>query len=587
MTITGIKAMDLTTPDRLGRRAVLVALASGIGGILWVLGDAAASTPLAPLTPPDPPAAALLPAAWVVDPAGWSGLGGLPHRLGAMEMHWPGFLMALLLVAGSALAVVHPGAFQRPAPYRLPRARAIIAYVSAVLIGLALPATVLLLGNLIGPRSALAVGGAMRVAIGVIVFCAFLWTLAGQDIWHPRALVRFAHGGVAGFGIVGAFALAIVLLVPFGPVADADAVSAAIRDLGLGRPGATWGTVLGWRLLLLGLAFALTGAVAVMAGPQSVGPGPRLGAGVVAAAVLVLLLGAAWSASRAAARLTGELAPDVVTELSLTPGSPRTVVLLPGSGRTAVARRTGGHDAETLHLNRECSDESTALPAPSAENVQRLESALAATGGAVSVRASRILACLAALHALRFEPDRAAQALFEDPAPGRLPLANLGAAVRGLVERSGTPAARRWLALLADTTRFTGDPEIRSRLARRLAAPAESTATVTGVLGIEGPALWRVALVRGVGPGQQGSPALYSPITGEQVLQYMAAAAAPDAVGRFVLTGVGAGTWQLALLAPEGATAVSVATLSVRGDPGQFSVPAANRRDLGLIRLSR
>jgi hypothetical protein len=71
------------------------------------------------------------------------------------------------------------------------------------------------------------------------------------------------------------------------------------------------------------------------------------------------------------------------------------------------------------------------------------------------------------------------------------------------------------------------------------------------------------------------------------VLQYMAAAATPDAEGHFTLTGVGTGTWQVALLGPEGFSATALAALSVRGDPGQFSVLAAGRRDLGTIRLSR
>lgn len=587
MTISGFKADIPTTPHRLGRRALLVALTSAIGGMLWVVGDAANPSHLAPLAPPAPPAASLLPADWVLEPSRWQGLAAMPQRLGAVGLHWPGFFLALVLVAGSALAVIHPGAFQRPAPYRLPRPRAVIAFASALLVGMALPATVLLLGTLIGPKSGFEVSRAMRVAIGVIAFCACLWTLAGQDIWHPRALVRFAHGGVAGFGIAGTFTLAVVLLHPLRAVPEAGLVAAAIRDLGLGSPGATWGTVLLWRLLVLGAAFGLAGAVAVMAGPQSVGPAPRMGAGAAAALMLVLLLGAGWGLSRAAAGLASDLGPDLVAELSLNPGTARTAGLLPGGARVAVARRTTVHDTETLQLYRECTDDKTDLPAPSAENIQRLENALAATGGAVSVRASRMIACLSGLRALRFEPEEAVAVLLGDTAPGRLPLATFGAAVRGVVERSATTSSRRWIARLADSTRFTGDREVLDRLDRILAVSSESSATVTGVLSIDAPAQWRLALVRGVPAGRTDSPVLYAPITGGQVLRYMAAATAPDAAGRFTLGAVAPGTYQIALLAPEGATAASVAALSVRGEPGQFSVLAGSRLDLGTIRLNR
>ncbi len=576
-----MKALDATTPLHLGRRAALVALAAGLGGALWVIGDAAAPVHLGPLGPPAAPTAALVPAAWTFEPTAWHGLAGLPARLGSMGLHWPGFLLALLLVAGAALAIIHPGAFQRPAPYRLPRSRAIIAYVSALLIGMALPATVLLVANLVGPGSAPAFTAAMRVCFGVVAFCACLWTLAGQDIWHPRALVRFTHGGMAGFGIAGVFTIAALLLLPFEPVVDAGAVAAAIRDLGQGSPGSTWGTVLGWRLVLVGLAFAAAGAVAVMAGPQSVGSPPRLGAGVVALVTTVLLVAAGAAAARSAGTLARDLDPEVVAELQLTVGPPRFVALLSGDGRVTVGT------AAAMEAGRECAGAEGAVPAPSDENLQRVRAALASTGGAVSVRASRLLACLAVLHALRFEPDAAAAALFDDPAPGRLPLATLGAAARGVVDRSQAPAARRWLGSIADSIRFTGSGAVGTTLRRRLGAPPESAATVEGILAVAAPTRWRVALVRGVPTGAAAPAASRTPLTGERILQSMAVAATPDAAGRFVLAGVPAGTWQVALLAPEGTAARDIAALSVRNDPGQFSVLAADRRDLGTIRLSR
>jgi hypothetical protein len=47
-----------------------------------------------------------------------------------------------------------------------------------------------------------------------------------------------------------------------------------------------------------------------------------------------------------------------------------------------------------------------------------------------------------------------------------------------------------------------------------------------------------------------------------------------------------AGRFQLALLAPEGTAPERLRGLSVAGDPGQFIVAAASRRDLGTIPIS-
>jgi len=67
----------------------------------------------------------------------------------------------------------------------------------------------------------------------------------------------------------------------------------------------------------------------------------------------------------------------------------------------------------------------------------------------------------------------------------------------------------------------------------------------------------------------------------------MAQAVTPGPGGAFTFTAVAPGWYQLALLAPAGTAPARLRTLSVRGDPGQFSVAAGRaRRDLGTIRLS-
>jgi hypothetical protein len=584
VTLTGLPALDSSPPDRLGRRALLVALAMGLGGVCWVVADAASAAPLASLVPPAPPTASIIPAAWSLDPAGWHGLAGLPHRLAGAR--WAVIIAALLLVAGSSLAVVHPGAFQRPAAYQLPAARAAIAVISALLIGLAMPATLLLLEGQIGTTTAFDATGAIRVGLGVVVFCACLWTLAGPDVWHPRALLRFAHGGIAGFGIFGAFALAVVLVAPFMRVVEAGAVAAAIRDAGHATPNATWSTLLAHRLLVQGFAFALAGAVAVMAGPQSVGRDPRITAAGAASLLLAVLLLAGWRAHRAARAILAEVEPDVVADLGLrTTGGVRAIALLSGGGRLAVPLRTGSHDPDAVRLDRECRTADGPMPAPTDANVERVERALGALAGEVSVRSSRTLACLVALRTARFEPDQARAALFADRLTARLPVATLAEAARGLLDPQIGVGLATFRSALADTTRFAGPPDLRAHLLRPQTGSDLGDAVVEGTLTTDRPSGWRVALVRGPDSTQAGSERLYAPVSEDQVLRYMAAAVSPDERGRFAFTGVGGGPWQLALLAPHGLSASGLTALSVRGDPGQFVVRAAERRDLGTIQL--
>ena len=556
----------------------------GLGGVCWIAADAASVAPMAALVPPAPPPVSVVPAAWSLDPALWQGLAGVTHRLGGAR--WALFATALLLVAGSCLAVVHPGAFHRPAPYRLPAARAVIAIVSALLIGLAMPATMLSLEGLAGAGDPLDLGGAIRVGIGVVVFCAFLWTLAGPDFWHPRALLRFAHGGIAGVGIFGAFALAVVLLAPFMRVVEAGAVAAAIRDAGEGTPNATWNTLLGHRLLVEGCAFALAGAMAVLSAPQSVGRAQRLAAGGVAALLLAGQLASGWRAQRIAHRVAAEVEPDVVGDLGLaTTGGTRAVAMLAGGGRLLVPLRTEGHDVDAVRLDRECRTADGPMPAPTDSNVDRVERTLGRTAGDVSVRASRTLACLVAMRAMRFEPDQARAALFADRATARLPAMTLAAAARGLVDPQIGLAFATFRAVLADTARFTSPRDLRAHLLRLESGADLGDAVVEGTLAADHAAAWRVGLVRGAESGASGPSGTHAPLSEDQVLRYMAAAVSPDEQGRFTITGVAAGAWELALLAPHGLSASGLAALSVQGDPGQFVVRAAERRDLGTIQL--
>jgi hypothetical protein len=159
--------------------------------------------------------------------------------------------------------------------------------------------------------------------------------------------------------------------------------------------------------------------------------------------------------------------------------------------------------------------------------------------------------------------------------------------VRGLIEHPATGASRRWLESLSDTARYAVMAEGRARLeqlGKRVAA--DTGVEVRGRLVAPSPEEWRVGLVRGADPATGADPWLFAPRTDGQILQYMIAAATPAADGTFSFGGLAPGWYQLALLAPGGIRPERLAGLSIRGDPGQFAVSAAGRRDLGTITLS-
>jgi len=98
---------------------------------------------------------------------------------------------------------------------------------------------------------------------------------------------------------------------------------------------------------------------------------------------------------------------------------------------------------------------------------------------------------------------------------------------------------------------------------------------------------WRVALLIADEPGAGTDPLQQAPKSDGQVLASMVAAtdAGPD--GSFAFTGLRDGFYQLALLSPEGMGIPQLARLTVRGDPGVFQLPAAQKtRNIGAIRLA-
>lgn len=595
VTIAGLPALTPSTPRREAVRAAAAALAAGLGGALWKLADAADPNPAGPLAAFTAPQPAVAPSAWGLDHFRWHGLAGWPAHLAAADLQTPLRAVAMLLVAAAALAILHPGAFQRPAPYYLAPFRRAVAYVSAALIAIAVPAALGHLGTALAPdlveRAHLDAGVALRLGIAMALFCAFAWTMAGPGILNVRAALRFSHGALAGISVWAALTLAVLLAQPLADLAELAAVGNAMVavDAGHGAPGATYAWILCCQMLTVGLGLGLAAAVATSSAPQSMGAGPRAGAAGVAAALAGLLLLASWRTSAGVRTRVAEAAPDVVALAGLArTAPPRPLVLLMGDawGRRRVPPRQA---LVPVGLAPDCVPATAwgdrTLPPASDANLAALVRTRLRLGGQVSGLAARLLGCEIAMRARLLEPQRALDLVFADTAGARTGFFAFYTALRGLAEH---PAAGRdsvWLRALLDTSRYTTTADGRQRLERLAQRPVGVAGEVTGRLDVAAPAAWRVALEAAVDPASGVSPWLYAARTDAQALQYAAVATMPDPSGRFTFAGVAPGWYQIALLAPEGTSPDSLATLSIRGDPAQFIVRAASRRDLGTIRI--
>lgn len=592
MTISSMPALQESTPREQRLRAALAALACFAGGALWVLAETGDGA-LGPLSGFEVQTAAVAPRAWALDMSEWTGLAGMASSIGtgaAMALR----AVAILLLAAAALGVIHPGVYQRPAPYALPPLRRAIAFTTSFLIGMALPAVLLALTSALThePRAGVTAMDStvtLRVLLGTSIFCAILWALAGRGVLNPRALVRFAHGGVAGVGIFGALGIAAVAsrpLIELAALSRAGNVFSA-ADAGAGAAGATFGWMLGATMVLYGLGCAVAGAVAVTGAPQSVGQWPRRGSAAVAIVGLALLVAAGLVIERGAERRAADAAPDLVAELGLATSAPaRPVVLLNGEGAIRVPPRGA---LAPVELAGDCAppglDAVRALPAATEDNAAKLRAYRERLGNEISGRAARALGCEAAIRARLFEPDEARRLLFTDPERSRIGYAGFRIGVRGLLENVSTQRSRALLGQLADTTRYATTPQIRRRIAALAAAPPDQPASVHGELAVVRPERWRIGIISAGDSTRRLSPWVTAPRTDGQVLEWMAAAVAPDSTGTFVFTGLAPGAYRLALLAPEGLTSEALSIARVAGDPGRFELRPGAVLVLGPVSL--
>jgi hypothetical protein len=570
----------------------VVAVLAFAGGALFSLGAAGFMGYTGLLIPGPRPA--IFPRAWALDPSQWSGFAGFAYRFQSGNLAWAGVTLGALLVATAAVAVLHPGVFERPRPYPMSAPRQIVAYLAALLIGVGAPLAISILALALAPdmvaTTFVNLGLARTMALVFIGFAAPLWMIAGPGLFNVRAAIRFGHGAVAGLAMWAACALGALLAEPMRTVAELATVGNVLAavDVGRGSPGATFGWVVCWTATVYGLTLAVAGTIAVVSAPQSLGPKPRTGAAVPLAAALLLLLGAGWAVDRGADARLAAAAPDLASELGLeTTAPPRPVVLL--TGEDAKGRRVP--PLQALHprlLSADCAGaplgEDRVLPAASEANLTRLEAWLNDHREEVSGLAARATGCRVAILARLFRPEEARALVMGDPRPARVGFFAFRFALGGLNDIPPDPALAAIAGGLSDTSRYARGPggdSLLARLSSRAASPG--TAEVRGRLVVPNPEAWRVGLVVGAPPGTD--PWLFAPRTDGLALRFMSSAVSPGPDGGFAFRGVGTGTWQLSLLAPEGTDPSRLAALSVSGDPGQFVVAAASRRDLGSIVL--
>jgi hypothetical protein len=575
-------------------RAGMVAVLALAGGLASALAEAALPLTHSPLLAFWSAPSVTAPKDWSLDPASWRGIAGLTSRLAYSGLWWPLLVRVFsgLLLGAAALAVLHPAAYERPASYYLSPFRRSIAYLSALIIGFAIPVAVGILGQALSPGAMFGQpdpGAAIRLGLVFVAFASPLWMIAGPGLLNLRAVVRLVHGAVVGVSAWAACSLGVLLAAGGYDVVELLAVGPVFApvDAARGSPGATYGWILASTGVVGALALALAGAVAVVGAPQSVGPASRAGAALAAALTLLLLLLAGWLTAASARNRIGAAAPDVVAELGLrTDGPARPIVLLMGAGRAGlrVPRR---QVLQPHQLAADCAPlpehRDRSLPAASEENLALIDAWLASHPDEVSGLAARVLGCRAGILSRLFRAEDARRQIFGDARPARVGFFGFRFAVQSVVDLSGDPSVAEHARALEDSTRFVLSPAMADSLRERRAR-TQAVGAVAGRLMAPAAEAWRLALT--AAPPAGTNPWLVAPRSDGLALRYVLRAASPGPEGAFRFDSVVSGAYFLALLAPEGTDPVRLAALSVSGDPGQFVVPAGGRRDLGIIRIS-
>ncbi len=624
MTLADLPVLNPSTPGREARRASVVAGLFAVFGVLYALARATASAPPDPVASGGDPFGFAFPRGWGIARALWSGASTWPGRLATANMETTLAVGAIVLLAIALVVVMHPDILSRQGPQYVSPARRITTVVIALVLAFLVYAGVDNIDNLFGSGSAGATEQAPRELVGFGAVSALLfggiWSFIGPKDFGRRIPLRISHGALGGLGLWAAATFATYLSAQpraFLTSSLDTFYTLLTLDAAGGGPGATAGWAITADILTAAVAMAAAGAVLIVTAPQSLGPGNRRGSSLVAGILFAFLGVVALTTYSQTNERAAQVNANVVEAQGLeTQSAPRTPIVLAGAALTAADRLVGRFPGVPAATADDCGhgSEDRVLPAASRANVDRLASWLQAQGRGMSGQTMRAASCLAALRALRWEPEAARAGIFLSERPERIGPLTYYYATTGLL--STTPAQlRAILAALADTARYhhgsgaaprfaalarlAGDAAMETEWRQRIMQPSDAAA-LSGLLArpaytdgqITGRVAgarrgWRVGLIAVSDPSGGDDPMANAPRSEASILAAMVSATDAGADGRFGFAGLRDGYYMLALLTPEGAPPATRGTLDVRGDPGVIRLEATRRaRDVGTITVN-
>jgi hypothetical protein len=624
MTLADLPVLNPSSPGREAKRAVLVAILFAVFGALYALARAAAAAP------PDLSAATgdvfgfAFPRGWGLAAASWSGAARWPAGLAGSETFLA--VTATVVMAISLIVVMHPDILVRQGPQYVSPARRITTVIVAFVLSFLMYRLVISVDNLFSFDTLTADPDRARrelVGLGALSAIVFggIWSFIGPKDFGRRIPLRISHGAMGGIAVWGAVALATLLSSQPRAFLSSGLdtfYSLLTMDAAAGTPGATAAWAISTDVLTAATALALAGSLLIVTAPQSLGPGNRRGSAIVSGILtlfLIVVAATTWSTTQARAR---EVDVNVVRDLQLDRGAPmRTPVLLAGQSlpfsRRVVARSLTAPTTTADDCVHPGSDDRL-LPAHSSANETKLSAWLQEHRDNVNGTSIRVASCLAAIQALRWEPEAAREGIFLSRHPERIGALTFLYAMSGI----STPAPafiRRVLRALADSSRYEYGAEAAKRFAdlahvagdtaaeaawrQRSMAPStpQEAATlrsrpayvdgvVTGRVTTTTPG-WRIGLLIADEPGPGVDPTMQAPRSEGAVLSSMVAATDVGQDGRFSFFGLRDGFYQIALLSPEGTGVGQLTKLAVKNDPGVFRLdPSRKVKDVGTIALT-
>jgi hypothetical protein len=621
MTLADLPVLNPSTPGKEMRRAFLVAALFAVFGALYALARAAAAAPPDVSASTDPVFGFAFPQGWGIAPAFWSGAATWPGRLATQDVTTTLAVLAIVILAIALIMVMHPDILSQEGPQYVSPARRILTVVVALLLAFVVYAGVGRIDDLVGGLGGSGIDASRRGLLGYaalsLLMFGGIWSFIGPRDFGRRIPLRISHGALGGLAVWAAITFATMLsreprsfltssLDTFYTLLTVDAAG--------GTPGATAGWAISADLLTAAVAMAVAGAMLVATAPQSLGPGNRRAAAIVAGILGAFLAVVAFSTSGVTRQRARTVNVNITEQLQLErTGTARSVILLGGPGLPASRRVVRMPTVPTATAD-DCVHgdlEARALPAATVANIQRLTAWLESQGNAVTGATIRAASCRAALLALRWDIEAARAAIFEAPQPARigaltyyLAVPNIAAATPAQLRRlllalgdrsrylHGSEAPRRF----ADLARMAGDTALEGTWRRQVvdegaagmmpARPAYTDGTIAGRLVVPQRG-WRVGLLVAPDPTSGLDAEAAAPRAEGSVHSYMVTSVSTGPDGRFTFAGLRDGSYLLALLSPDGESPADLRNLSVRGDPGVFQLePGRKAKDVGTITVS-